>query len=62
MIEPLESVSLSIAQTQRSSLSEAGSPQEVAQALVSKSSSPSTQTALVSASQVRLWCPMCWCL
>jgi hypothetical protein len=54
VIEPLESVSLSVLPTNRASLAEAGSPQEVAQALVAKSASPQAKTALVSASQVRL--------
>ena len=53
VIEPLESVSLSVLPTTRASLAEAGSPQEVAQALVAKSASPQAKTALVSASQVR---------
>jgi photosystem II oxygen-evolving enhancer protein 2 len=51
VIEPLESVSLSVLPTERTSLAQAGTPQEVAQALVSKASSPSTRTELVSASQ-----------
>lgn len=54
VIEPLESVSLSVAPTTRASLAEAGTPQEVAQNLVAKSSSPQAKTELVSSSQVRV--------
>jgi len=54
VIEPLESVSLSIAPTARASLAEAGTPEEVATALVNKSARPGTQVALVSATQARL--------
>jgi photosystem II oxygen-evolving enhancer protein 2 len=58
VIEPLESVSLSVAPTTRASLAEAGTPQEVAQNLVAKSSSPQAKTELVSSSQVRVT-PVC---
>ena len=62
VIEPLESVSLSVLPTTRASLAEAGSPQEVAQSLVAKSASPQAKTALVSASQVRLVCLRAACV
>jgi photosystem II oxygen-evolving enhancer protein 2 len=52
VIEPLESVSLNISQTTRSSLAEAGSPADVAAALTKKSASASTQVAVVSSGQV----------
>ena len=51
VIEPLESVSLSIAPTTRASLAEAGTPQEVGAALVAKSAAPGTKVELVSAAQ-----------
>ena len=51
VIEPLESVSLSVAPTTRASLAEAGTPQEVGAALVAKSAAPGTKVELVSAVQ-----------
>ena len=52
VIEPLESVSLSILPTTRKSLADAGTPDEVAQALAQKSASATTQVGVVSASEV----------
>ncbi len=51
VIEPLESVSLSIAPTTRASLADAGSPQEVGASLVSKSAAPGTKVELLSTTQ-----------
>lgn len=53
VIEPLESVSLSILPTTRKSLADAGTPDEVAAALTQKSASATTQVAVVSANQAR---------
>jgi hypothetical protein len=51
VIEPLESVSLSIAPTTRASLADAGTPQEVGASLVGKSAAPGTKVELLSAVQ-----------
>ena len=51
VIEPLESVSLSIAPTSRASLAEAGTPAEVGALLVGKSAAPGTKVALLSSAQ-----------
>lgn len=51
VIQPLESVSLSISPTARASLAEAGTPEEVARSLISKSAGPGTKTAFVAASE-----------
>ena len=58
MIEPLESVSLSILPTTRKTLADAGTPEEVAQALTQKSASATTQVGVVSASQARTPAPL----
>ncbi len=51
VIEPLESVSLSVAPTARATLADAGTPQEVGASLVGKSAAPGTKVELLSAVQ-----------
>lgn len=49
VIQPLESASLSVSPTARQSLAEAGTPDEVAAALLAKSAAPGTKTELLKA-------------
>lgn len=51
VIEQLESVSLNVTATQRASLEEAGSPDEVAKTLVESARSPTTAVELISSTQ-----------